>query len=146
MAYGAYVAKPYMAGGNPTDALSAMDLGRAIIAGLTPMVQEVTHEITGMQTLAPVIVTVAGTRIRVSGSSLLVRRALIQALPTNINTVTVGDANVVASMGTQGSPTARGHRLNSPGVDFISFDFNDLTNVWVDAASSGDGVTVVYWT
>lgn len=144
MAYGAEQSKPYTAGSSPTDALSAIDLGRAAVSGLTPMVQEITHEVTGSTTIAPVKVTTAGTRVRLNATSLLVRKAIIQALPTNTGTIVIGDANVVAAIGTQASPTLRGIQLNP--ADSLSFEFNDLTNVWIDSVTSGDGVTVLYFT
>lgn len=145
MAYGSYVSKPYAAGGSPTDSLSAIDLGRTAVSGLTPVVQEVTHEITGNGSLI-ITVTTPGTRVRLNASSLLIRRATVVALPTNSSGVVVGDANVVAAIGTQGSPTMRGVPLNNPGIDTYDFEFNDLTNMWIDSLVAGDGVSVVYYT
>lgn len=43
MALGDKVSKPYVAGGSPSDSLSAVDFARTAIGGLTPMVQEVTQ-------------------------------------------------------------------------------------------------------
>jgi hypothetical protein len=146
MAYGDAVSKPYVAGTSPTDSLSARDLGRSAVSGLTPMIQEVTHEVTGLTTLAPVKVTTAGTAVALSGSTLLVRKVTIQALPTNLGAVVVGDSSVKAAIGTQASPTRRGVALNNPGIDSYSFDYNNLATVYIDALNSGDGVAITYFT
>lgn len=145
MAYGAYVSKAYTAGGTPTDSTSFVDLGRAVVGGLTPVVQEVTHEVTGNGSLIRQVLT-PGTRLRLSSVSLPIRKAIVQALPTNQGTVVVGDANVVAAQGSQVTPTSRGTCLNQPGVDAVAFEFDDLTDVWVDAIYGNDGVSVVYFT
>jgi hypothetical protein len=144
MAYGDPASEPYTSGGSPNQALSARDLGRTAVSGLTPMVQEVTHEVTTTTSLAPVQVTTPGTAVRLSATSLKVRKIIIQALPTNLGVVVVGDSSVKAAVGTQAAPTRRGFTLNNPGIDWISFELNDLTNIFIDALNANDGVTGIY--
>src|SRR5687767_10569249 len=124
MAYGD-AAGPGYAEGTPTARLAGRDLGRTAISGVTPHVQEVTHEITGIGDLVRQVTT-AGTRVRLNASALKVRRVIVQALPTNTGTVVVGGATCVAATGTQASPTRRGFAL-APD-DWIEFHFNDLTD------------------
>lgn len=141
MAYGDLAAKPYTAGGTPTDSLASRDLGRA--GSPTPMVQEVTHEITGMADLVRQVAT-AGTRVRLTAASTKVRKVIVQALATNSGIIVVGGATVVAAAGTQASPTRRGFALGAG--DWLEFQFHDLTDVWLDATVNNDGVAAVYWT
>lgn len=143
MAYGDATGPGYPEG-TPTARLAGRDLGRTAVSGIVPTVQEVTHEITAIGDNVRQVTT-AGTRVRLAASSLLVRRVVIVALETNTSKVVVGGSTVVAAAGTQASPTMRGFPLN-PGTDWIEFNFNDLTNIYVDARTSGDGVSYVYWT
>ena len=144
MAYGDAKGPGYPEG-TASARLSAIDLARAATGSpsLVPWVQEVTHEVTGIGTLIKQVTT-AGTEVRLNATSLLVRYVHIEALETNLGDVVIGDSNVVAAAGTQGTPTMRGKRL-SPG-DVWAFAFNDLTNLWVDARNNGDGVSVTYFT
>jgi hypothetical protein len=143
MAYGDAVGKGYAAG-TATDSLAARDLGRPAVSGLTPMVQEVTHEITAVDTFIKTV-TAAGTRVALQAAAFLVRRATIVALPTNSDTVVVGGANVVAAVGSQATPTMQGVPLNNPGSDAYDIEIDDLNKVYIDARVSGDGVSVTYW-
>lgn len=131
--------------GTATARLAGRDLGRPAVGtpSLSPSVQEVTHEITGVGSLIRQVAA-AGTRLRLSAASLKCRYVYLEALPTNADVVVVGDANVVAASGTQAAPTRRGRALD-PGA-WWEFNFYDLTDLWLDSAVSGDGVTAVYFT
>jgi hypothetical protein len=144
MAYGDSVGPGY-AEGTASSRLAARDLGRSATGSpsLVPYVQEVTHEITGTGDLV-LNVTTAGTRQRLNASALKVRRAIITAHTNNRDAVVIGGSTVVAALGTAGAATRRGTPL-FPN-DTVSVDYDDLTNIWIDAVVSGDGVSVWYFT
>lgn len=88
-------------------------------------------------------VTTAGTRVQLADSSsnpsVEAITVAIQAFGTNTGAVVIGDANVVALAGTQGSATQRGIRLAAN--DVITIDVIDIAQIWVDALNNGDGVS-----
>jgi hypothetical protein len=98
-----------------------------------------------------VVVVTAGTRVQFTEQAQTgvlsgtvggpTEQIIIQALSTNTGAVTVGDATVVAAVGTQGSPTQVGIRLTAGQTLILSTD--DLDDVWLDSATSGDGVSFV---
>lgn len=141
MAAGDNLASGY-ATGTPNGMLDGMDTGRTQ-SSITVVAQRVTHGI-GSMLDGVRQVTTAGTRVRLAASSTLCRAVIIQALKTNVSDVVVGGSTVVAAEGTQVTPTRRGFAL-APG-DWQEFDFDDLTDVWLDAVTSLDGVSFVYWT
>ncbi len=102
------------------------------------MSQRVTAFRTGTKTVAtpgtPVQLVDAATPAAVEAATVA-----IQALATNTGNVVVGDSHVVAGPGTQGAPTQRGIRLTA-GTG-ITIDLIDITQVWVDAVTAGDGVS-----
>lgn len=93
-------------------------------------------------------VAAAGTAVRLADTSAtpspIALAVTIQALGTNTSPVVVGASNVVAAPGTQGSPTQVGVRLDAN--DTITLDITDITNVWVDAITNGDGVSWIVGT
>jgi hypothetical protein len=141
MAAGADAPSGY-ATGTPNGYLDGMDTGRVV--GATPVVvQRVTHGIAAAgdgnrQVTAP------GTRVRLTAASTLCRKVVIQALELNEGTIVVGGSTVVAALGTKAALTRRGYALG-PG-DWQEFEFDDLTDVWIDATVALDGVSFVYWT
>jgi hypothetical protein len=88
-------------------------------------------------------VTTAGTAVALADTTTapltIPLSVTIQALGTNTNPVVVGASNVVAAPGTQGTPTQVGIRLAAN--DTITIDITDITQVWVDSITSGDGVS-----
>lgn len=76
MALGDKVSKPYVAGGSPTDSLSAVDFVRPAIGGLTPMVQEVTQ---GRAVITGTIVANGGS---VSGQIMGAPSCMVQVTGT----------------------------------------------------------------
>jgi hypothetical protein len=84
-----------------------------------------------------VIVTTAGTRVRLSGTALPVRRAIVTALLTNTGTIVPGGAAVVAAVGSRNGPA-----LNAG--DVIGLENVDLNSVYIDSTVNGEGVTVLY--
>lgn len=99
----------------------------------------------GVVTVADKAVTAAGTRERLVAASLEVKNVTLQWHPSNVGNVYIGDASVAAG---------RGLILNASNpVAVLSVDeaegdedniFIDLTDLWVDAANSGDKVKISY--
>lgn len=89
------------------------------------------------------VVATAGTAVQLADSStqpaIEPLTVVIQALGTNTGVVVVGDSLVVAAPGTQASPTQRGIRLAAN--DALTLDIIDIRQVWIDAVTSGDGVS-----
>jgi hypothetical protein len=128
--------------GTPNGYLDGQETGRTVSS--TPVVvQRVTHGIGAMGDGVRQVTT-PGTRVRLTASSTLCRKVIIQALGTNLGDIVVGGATVVAAAGTQATPTRRGFVL-SPN-DWQEFEFDDLTDVWLDSLYAADGVSYVYWT
>ena len=83
-------------------------------------------------------VTTAGTRVTLA-SSTACKQVIITAETDNTGYVVVGGSTVVAALATRsGTP------LN-PG-DSIAIEISNLSNVYLDAVVSTDGVTYTYFT
>lgn len=76
-------------------------------------------------------VATAGTRVALSGSSLPIQSATVKALVSNAGAVYVGGSTVAISNGFSLAPG-----------DTLSFDLLDLSSVWIDSDSNGDGVSI----
>lgn len=86
------------------------------------------------------VVTTAGTRAALA-TSATIKQIIITALSTNTGTIVVGGSTCVAAPGTQGSPTRRGTPL---GIgDTVTIDITNPSLIYIDATTSGDGVS---WT
>jgi hypothetical protein len=87
------------------------------------------------------IVTTAGTAVPLSATSVGVTSVAITALSTNTGVIVVGGSTVVAS-----AATRRGTPLSAGGTATLSRDdqVDDLSQVWLDATVSGEGVTYSY--
>lgn len=84
-------------------------------------------------------VTTAGTRVQLQAASQLAYAVAITALSTNTGTIVVGGTTVVAAAATrQGTPLAAGAT--------VTFDFVDLSTIWLDATVNGEGVSFSYVT
>ena len=82
------------------------------------------------------VVTTAGTRVALAASTL-VKTVIITAETDNTGDVVVGGATVEAALATrQGTPL-------DPG-DSIILNIDDLADIYLDSAVSGDGVTFTY--
>lgn len=82
-------------------------------------------------------VTVAGTREKLSTSSVAADRLVLQAETDNTGVVVIGGSTVVAALATRrGVALAAGEKVELRNVD-------DLSGVWLDAMTSTDGVTWV---
>ncbi len=87
-------------------------------------------------------VTTAGTRVALASSRTLASWATVQAKQANAGAVYIGDVTV-----TNGSGAVIGHRLDnmaSKQLDQPSSGYLDLSQVYIDADTSGDGVSVTY--
>lgn len=75
----------------------------------------------------------AGTRVQASAISTPIRGCVLKALTANTGLVYVGGATVAA---------ANGYPL-SPG-ESISLDIQNLNQIWLDTATNGNDVRVLY--
>ena len=82
-------------------------------------------------------VTTAGTRVQLAASTLC-NRVIISAKASNSDVIVVGSTTVVAADGTR-----RGVAL-FPG-NSLDIHVNNLSLVWLDAVSSGDAVSFIYF-
>lgn len=99
---------------------------------LTPLLNGVTilpYTILGN---GKIVVTTSGTRVQLS-SSTATATITIRALSTNTGIIYVGNSSVTSSNGFQLSPQ-----------ETVSIDLSNLSNVWLDASVSGEGVTYIY--
>lgn len=84
------------------------------------------------------VVTTGGTEVALVASNTPCRRVDITAETGNTNPVVVGGANVVAALATrQGTPLAAGTTL--------TLYVDDLSKVYIDAVTDGEGVTFTYY-
>lgn len=88
------------------------------------------------------IIAAAGTAERLSSASVAMRSVTIQALLTNTGNIAIGGETVDVTPGSQ-----RGAIL-IPGAATViagsSEGEDDLQDVWVDAAVTGEGVSYFY--
>lgn len=85
------------------------------------------------------VVTTAGTRVQITTAPIMVKRCTITAETDNTGAVVVGGATVVASLSTR-----TGVPLNAG--DSYELEIGDLSKVYLDSETSGDGVTFNYFT
>lgn len=82
-------------------------------------------------------VTTAGTAVQISATATGIRWLLLTADPANTKPVYVGDSGVDATLGSEiGVPLSK----TAP----LRLDVSDLSDVWIDAEASGEGVLFVY--
>jgi len=77
-------------------------------------------------------VTTAGTSVQLA-SSTSIKTVTIRAKVSNTGLIYVGSSSVSSVNGFQLSP-----------AETVSLDLDNLSKIYVDAASNGDGVTYVY--
>lgn len=78
-------------------------------------------------------VTTAGTRVQLTSTPTPCRYVIVVALSTNTNSIYVGGSTIAAG---------RGRPLVSLQAEKI--DINDVSKVYIDADTSGEGVTYTY--
>lgn len=79
----------------------------------------------------------AGVPVQLSASARGIRAVDVTAATANTGVIVIGASTVIAAVASQrGSPLARG--------DTWSREIQDLTAVWIDAETSGDGVVFSY--
>ena len=87
-------------------------------------------------------VTLAGTAEALSASELLVKRAVIKATAGNTGNIYVGGSGVDSS---NGFVLDGGEELVLDGVSVDGSDqYWDLSNIYIDAGTNADSVSVVY--
>ena len=87
-------------------------------------------------------VTAAGTAEPLSAASVSVRSLWIMAETDNTNPVTVGGSAVVGALATRAGITLR---ATDPPLKLTSADgVDELSDVFIDAITNGDGVTYAY--
>lgn len=94
-------------------------------------------EIAGHGTLASVrrTVTTAGTAEQLASASC--KRVVVQALADNTNAVVIGDSGVVAAEGTREGIALFPNQT-------MEFFVNNTNLLYVDAVTSGEGISYVY--
>jgi hypothetical protein len=84
------------------------------------------------------VVTTAGTRQQLTATSTPCGKVFITAREDNTDNVVVGGPTVVAALG-----ASRSGSVLIPNQS-ITLEIDNLSNVWLDAITSGDGVTYSY--
>jgi hypothetical protein len=84
------------------------------------------------------VVTTAGTAVQLASTRTPAGRVTITALKSNTLQVAIGGSNVLA---TAGSETGI---LLAKADQSITFFVDDLSKIWVDAGTSGDGVSYAF--
>ncbi len=110
----------------------------ALIAG-TAAIGKVGHDITGIGD-GNKCSTAAGTRIALTGTSTAAKYVILTAMTGNTSTVVAGGSTVVATAST----ARRGTPLN-PGQS-MGLPVDNLTDVFIDTLTTGDGVSYAYLT
>ncbi len=88
------------------------------------------------------IVTAGGTAEPLVAVSVAIRTVWIMAETDNTNPVVVGGADVVAALATRKGVALR---ATDPPLRLSSADgIDELSDIYVDAVTNGDGVTFVY--
>lgn len=83
------------------------------------------------------VVTTAGTRERMSLTSVQCKKVTIMALITNTDYVVIGGSTVVAAAGTRtGIPLSAGAS--------IQLEVQDLYDIYIDSVVNGEGVSYLY--
>lgn len=86
-------------------------------------------------------VTTAGTRVQLFTSSTPCHSCTIEANPGNTGVIYVGDSTVSSSV--YGISVAKGASFSFAGDGNNSKV--DLTDIWLDCGTNGDGVSVFYF-
>lgn len=90
------------------------------------------------------VVTTAGTAVQLSATSVAINRITITAETDNTNPVTVGGSDVVGALATRkGVPLAAGASIT---LDAQVDGVDELSDIWLDAVTSTEGVTYLYTT
>lgn len=82
-------------------------------------------------------VTTAGTRVQLTATKTECQWVDVQALSANTTAVAVGDSAVVAASGTE-----KGDVLLP--LDAVRIPIDDVSKVWVDARTNGEGVSYTF--
>ena len=90
---------------------------------------------------AQVLVITAGTAVQLSTKAKDIAKVWIQALASNTNKVAIGDANVVAAVGS----TQCGIILTNAYAAPIILENISLDQIYVDSITDGEGITI-FWT
>jgi len=90
-------------------------------------------------------VTTAGTAVRLSATSLIVRSLVIQAPSTNVGTIYIGGSDVLAATKNGVALTSTNSLALLPIGELKTINSYDLTNIWIDSTTSGEGVSVTYF-
>jgi hypothetical protein len=94
------------------------------------------------------IVAAAGTRVQLGGAGTTmtpttppgpIGELALRAIETNTNAVVVGGSGVVAA-----AATRNGVALVPAGLVVVLRDVDDLGDLWVDAITSGEGLSFFY--
>ena len=84
------------------------------------------------------VVAVPGTAVQLSATSVKCQKVVVSALSTNTNLVTIGSSTTLATAGSE-----RGKILYAG--DSETFYVDNLTKLYVDALTAGNGIVFVYY-
>lgn len=91
------------------------------------------------------VVAAAGTRVQLGGAGTTmtptsidgsISELVLRAVETNTNAVVIGGSGVVAA-----AATRNGVALVPTGSPIVLEDIDDLGDIWVDAITSGEGLS-----
>jgi hypothetical protein len=139
MAYGDQTGELYTTGGTPNAGLAVRDLARAAVSGITPMVQEVVHGVTAIQSYTRTVPT-PGTAVHLNGGTTQpCLQVAVQALESNSGPISVGGTSTLATSGSVNGIILYPREL-------ISFEIDDANDICIDARVAGEGVSYVVMT
>jgi hypothetical protein len=90
------------------------------------------------------VVASGGTPVQLSTSSKACLSVTVTALSGNSGTIAVGGADVVAAIGTRKGTALEKGQTAKWTAEYDAVD--DLNQVYIDAGTSGDGVSFAYTT
>lgn len=120
------------------DATNGLDVDVTRLPTGTNAIGRVGHDITGIGD-GRKTVTNAGTRETLTAGSTPCKKVTMTALLENTGIVVVGGSTVVAAFGTR-----RGIPLET--AQSITFEIDDLNDVYLDVTVNGEGVSYLYLT
>lgn len=94
-------------------------------------------------TIPEITVSTAGTRVQVSATDTPITSIIIQASSGNSGVIYAGDSNVSATAGIVLS-AGQGWAVTADASGRFGHEEMVLSDYWVDAATNGDKVKVIY--
>lgn len=92
------------------------------------------------------VVTTAGTQVPLSSTTILARNICIQALASNTGSIYIGESDVSSSDFGVEITAGNSFSIELPSMGEAGSDDIDLKDIWIDAETNGEGVSVTYYT